>query len=156
MVKLHPWYVTGIVEGEGVFGVSFNRRSKLTVGIETRPYFSLALNQRDLTLLKDIQTYFHCGAIRYSKADRTYKYEVRSVADLARKILPHFEKYPLAGSKSQDFAKFAQIVRLVHAKQHLNSGVLEKIIEIAYSMNSSGKRRIAKDDLLRWLGEMKV
>ncbi len=155
-MKLHPWYVTGIVEGEGSFVVSFNRRQKLTVGIETRPSFSLTLHQRDLNLLKDIQKFFHCGAIRYSKADRTYKYEVRSVADLAKKILPHFEKYPLAGAKSQDFERFAEIVRLVHANHHLNREVLVKIIEVAYSMNLSDKRRVAKDDLLRWLGEMKV
>lgn len=155
-MKLHPWYVTGIVEGEGSFVVSFNRRTKLAVGVETRPSFSVALNQRDLNLLKDLQMFFHCGAIRYSKADRTYKYEVRSVADLVKKILPHFEKYPLAGSKSQDFEKFAEIVRLVHAKHHLNGEILKKIIEIAYSMNMGGKRRVAKDDLLRWLGEMKV
>ena len=156
LVRLHPWYVTGIVEGEGCFMVSFNRRQKLNVGIETRPAFSLSLSQRDLNLLKDIQAFFHCGAIRYSKADRTYKYEVRSVADLAKKILPHFQKYPLAGAKSQDFEKFAEIVRLVHARQHLNGEVLRQIIHLAYSMNPAGKRRIAKDELLRWLGEMKV
>ncbi len=154
--KLHPWYVTGIVEGEGCFMVSFNRRKQLKVGIETRPAFSLSLNQRDLNLLKDIQAFFHCGAIRYSKTDRTYKYEVRRVADLARKILPHFQKYPLAGAKSQDFEKFARIVRMVHARGHLNGDILKQIIDLAYSMNPSGKRRIAKDELLKWLGEMKV
>ncbi len=154
-MQLHPWYVTGLVEGEGTFTVSFNKRPTLRVGIETRPSFSVSLSERDLDLLKALQDFFGCGAIRYSRADRTYKYEVRSVADLARKIVPHFEKFPLVGAKGSDFRKFAEIVRLVHANHHLNPDYLRRIIDIAYSMNPSGQRRYGKDDLLRLLGEMK-
>lgn len=154
--RLHPWYVTGLVEGEGTFSVSFNRRRRLSVGIDTRPSFSVTLHHRDLDLLKALRAFFGCGAIRFNRADGTYKYEVRSVPDLANKIVPHFEKYPLAGSKGEDFRKFAEIVRLVHAKHHLNRGYLRHIIELAYSMNPSGKRRYTKDELLRLLGEMKV
>ena len=80
---------------------------------------------------------------------------MRSVKELAKKIVPHFEKYPLAGSKAEDFEKFAEIVRLVNAKHHLNRQYLRHIIEMAYSMNPSGKRRYEKSELLRLLGEMK-
>ena len=156
MSQLDPWFVTGLVEGEGTFSVSFNRRRKLRVGIETRPSFSVTLHRRDLALLKALRAYFGCGAIRYSRRDGTYKYEVRSVKDLVRRILPHFERYPLQGSKRQDFEKFAQIVRWVHANHHLNPRYLRKIIDLAYSMNPAGQRRYTKDDLLRWLGEVKV
>ncbi len=154
-MKLNPWYVTGLVEGEGTFSVNFNKRRRLKVGIETKPSFSVTLHRRDLNLLKGLRAFFGCGAIRYSRADGTYKYEVRSVKDLAKKIVPHFEKYPLAGSKAEDFEKFAEIVRLVHAKHHLNREYLRRIIELAYSMNPSGKRRYEKGELLRLLGEMK-
>ncbi|MEO0248244.1 MAG: LAGLIDADG family homing endonuclease [candidate division WOR-3 bacterium] len=156
IAKLQPWYVTGLVEGEGTFAVSFNKRRKLKVGIETRPSFSVTLHRRDQSLLKALQAFFRCGAIRYSRADRTYKFEVRAVEDLVRKVLPHFDKYPLVGAKRQDLVKFAEIVRLVYAKHHLNRRYLRQIIEIAYSMNPSGNRRYEKDDLLRLLGEMKV
>ena len=144
------------MEGEGTFSVSFTKRAKLSVGIETRPSFSVTLHRRDLALLKALRAFFGCGAIRYSRSDGTYKYEVRSVADLAKRIVPHFEKYPPAGAKGEDFRKFAEIVRLVHAKHHLNRRYLRQIIELAYSMNPSGRRKYAKDDLLRLLGEMKV
>jgi len=33
---------------------------------------------------------------------------------------------------------------------------LREIIELAYQMNPSGKRRLAKEELLRELGEVKV
>ncbi len=155
-MALHPWFVTGLVEGEGTFSVSFSRRRRLKVGIETRPSFSVTLHRRDLALLKALRAYFGCGAIRYSRRDGTYKYEVRSVADLVRHILPHFERFPLQGSKAQDFEYFAQIVRWVHANHHLNPDYLRRIIEMAYRMNPGSRRRYTKGELLRWLGEVKV
>ena len=153
---LDPWFVTGLVEGEGCFTVSFSFRRKLKVGIETRPSFSVSLNQRDLELLKQLHAYFDCGGIRYSRSDRTYKYESRSISDLTRRIVPHFERYPLVGSKGRDFSIFADICRKAHANAHLNGTVLRAIIEMAYEMNPSGKRRHEKKDLLRELDELKV
>jgi hypothetical protein len=38
---LQPWYVTGLVDGEGCFSVSFTLRKRLKIGIETRPSFSI-------------------------------------------------------------------------------------------------------------------
>jgi hypothetical protein len=35
--------------------------------------FALSLNEKDLELLRDLQTFFGCGWIRRSKADRTLK-----------------------------------------------------------------------------------
>ena len=81
-VPLDPWFVSGLTEGEGCFCISFAVRSKLRTGLEVRPSFSLSLNERDLELLKDLQTFFGCGWIRESKADRTFKHEARSVQDL--------------------------------------------------------------------------
>jgi hypothetical protein len=155
-MKLEPWYVTGLCEGEASFSVSFNWRRKLNVGIETRPSFSVTLNARDLELIKALRSYFRCGAIRFSRSDNTYKFEVRSIADLNQKIIPHFRRYPLSGSKARDFQAFARICEMVKANLHLNKKHLREIIELAYQMNPSGKRRLMKEELLRELGEVKV
>ena len=154
--SLDPWFVTGLVEGEGCFTVSFSLRRRLKIGIETRPSFSISLNERDLPLIQSIHQFFNCGAVRFSRSDRTYKYESRSVADLVTKVIPHFAKFPLTGSKAKDFEVFADICRKVRANQHLNRASLKKIIEDAYRMNPSGKRRHDRNDLLRRLGELKV
>lgn len=152
---LHPWYVTGLVEGEGCFCVSFNRRRRLKVGIETRPSFSISLSKRDLELVKKLREFFGCGGIRFCRSDRTYKFEVRAIDDLWHKVIPHFKRYPLAGQKRRDFELFAQICDLVHRNHHLNPNYLRQIIELAYSMNTSGKRRYSREELLRLLGEVK-
>ena len=153
---LNPWYLTGFVEGEGCFSISFSLRKKLKVKIETRPSFSISLNKKDLELIKKIREYFDCGGIRYSKTDNTYKYEVRSVIDLWKKIIPHFEKFPLAGRKFEDFAKFKKIIKMVRANLHLSKKHLPEIIDIAYKMNLSGKRKYSKQYLLKILEIEKV
>ncbi len=153
---LQPWFVTGLVDGEGCFSVSFTLRKRLKIGIETRPSFSISLNRRNLILINKVHAFFDCGAVRYLKSDRTYKYEVRSVKDLITKIVPHFEQYPLQGEKLEDFKRFCEICRSVHANHHQSRKYLPEIIEKAYAMNPSGKRKHDKADLLRVLGEIMV
>ena len=154
MPRLDPWYVTGLVDGEGCFSVSFNCRSSLSTGIEVRPSFSLSQKVSSLAVLKALRRFFGCGGIRYSRRDNTYKYEVRSVADLVRKVIPHFRKYPLRTAKREDFEKFAHICRSVYAQQHRDPACLREIIDVAYAMNQAGKRRYTKEDLLRVLGKV--
>lgn len=152
---LDPWYVTGLSEGEGCFSVSFNLRERLKVKIETKPSFSISLDKGDLSLLKSIREYFDCGGIRFSRSDRVYKYEVRSLPELLERIIPHFEKYPLQGRKIKDFELFREICFMMKANLHLSAKYLRKIIDLAYEMNPSGKRRYTKEDLLRVLGRVK-
>ena len=142
-------YITGFVDGEGCFMISFNKREKLVTGIEVRPSFSIGQNKRNLKILELIRDYFGCGAIRFSKKDQCYKYEVRSIGDLRKKIIPHFQKYPLKTDKKNDFQIFSCICDLVASSKHLNKEYLEEIIEKAYQMNESGKRKYKKDVLLR-------
>jgi hypothetical protein len=143
------WYVTGFVDGEGCFSISFNKREKLKTGIEIRPSFSIGQNKRSLPVLERVKLYFGCGAIRFSRHDQTYKYEIRSIGDIRKRIIPHFQKYPLQTNKLQDFATFTWICDEIAASRHLNKESLLAIIDRAYTMNESGKRRYTKEELLK-------
>jgi len=153
-VSLDPWYVTGLTDGEGCFCISFAVRAKLRTGLEVRPSFSLSLNEKDLRLLEDLQAFFACGWIRESKRDRTFKYEVRSIGDLAQRILPHFERFPLRGYKGQSCAGFARVCEMVEQGDHLRRDGLRVIVDIAYQINL-GKRRHSRATLLKVLDEVK-
>ena len=153
-VPLDPWYVSGLADGEGCFCVSLAVRRKLRTGIEVRPSFALSLNERDLGLIMDLQTFFGCGWIRESKGDRTFKYEVRSIDDLVARIIPHFELHPLRGVKARSFDGFSRVCQMVRQGDHLRRDRLRDIIAIAYEMNL-GKRRLSQDALLRVLDEVK-
>ena len=145
------WYITGFVDGEGCFSVSFNLRSRFTTGIEVRPSFAVGQNKRSLQTLLEIQKYFGCGGVRFNNGDQTYKYEVRKTGDLITKIIPHFEKFPLKTSKSSDFEKFKRVVELIYQSKHLNKKYLTEIIHLSYQMNISGKRKYTEEELLKIL-----
>ena len=152
-MELNPWFITGLIEGEGCFCISFTKKKRFKIGIETRPSFSISLNRRDLALIKQIHLFFGCGAVRYSRGDRTYKYEVRSIGDLTDTIIPHFKKFPLVGDKKQDFDKFESICRQIKSNLHLSRRFLPEIIRLAYQMNSSGRRKYDIRYLLRIFDE---
>lgn len=149
-------YVSGFIDGEGCFSVSFNLRTKLKTGIEIRPSFSVAQNKRSRLVLEKLHDFFKCGAIRFSKIDQCYKYEIRSVTDLVKKVIPHFRKYPLLTAKKQDFELFAEICDAISQSKHLNPDHLRDILEKAYRMNVSGKRKYEKAKLLTVLDKMKI
>lgn len=149
-------YISGFVDGEGSFLVSFQQRAKMSTGIEARPSFTISQHRRNKEILFQICEYFGCGGIRFNKSDQTYKYEVRSLKELCQIIIPHFEKNSLKTSKASDFEKFKIICGLMKSNKHLSTGGIKEIIELAYSMNNFGARRYDKALLLKIIDKMKV
>ena len=149
-------YISGFVDGEGSFLVSFQKRAKMSTGIEARPSFTISQHSRSKEILFRICEYFGCGGVRYNRSDDTYKYEVRSIKELIHNIIPHFEKFPLQTAKAQDFEKFKVICGLMQKSSHLTNSGIQEIIELAYSMNNLGARRYNKTLLLTMLDKMKV
>ena len=133
------------------FTVSFSPRSKLRVGWEVRPSFSVSQNADRAEVLAAIRVYFGCRGFRPDRSDKTLKYEVRDLASLMAKVIPHFEQYPLMSSKRRDFEKFATICRLLERRRHLTSDGLREIARLAVTMNSSGKRRFQLAELVDYV-----
>ena len=145
-------YISGFVDGEGCFSISFRRREKIKVGIELTPSFSIAQKKTAINykLLEKIRDVFEGGAIRDDNRG-CYKYETRSITHIQRKIIPFFKEYPLYTSKASDFVSFCNICSLIASKQHRNSTGLLQIFKFAETMNISGKRRLPIAELRAWL-----
>jgi hypothetical protein len=144
-------YISGYVDGEGCFSISFSKREKFLVGWETKPSFSVSQNEDRAQILFLIQKVFKCGFIRRDYSDKTLKYEIRSLDDLINKVIPHFEKYPLLSAKQKDFKFFKQICLLMQRNLHRNKNGLQKIINLAFMMNPSGKRKYTKAEMQKAL-----
>lgn len=144
-------YISGYVDGEGCFSISFLVRTKLRIGIETRASFSVSQNEDRSEVLYLMQKHFECGHMRRDNSDKTLKYEVRDFTDLLTKIIPHFETHPLLSRKQKDFQIFARIVRLMEKRQHHTKTGLRTIVQCAYRMNPSGKRKYTQAELLALL-----
>ncbi|BDA51715.1 probable LAGLIDADG homing endonuclease (mitochondrion) [Coccomyxa sp. Obi] len=143
-------YLSGFIDGEGCFSVSFTLREKMKYGVEIRPSFSIgqSITKDNYLLLEQVKRVLGCGAIRVSKSDRCYKYETRNLTDIRKSIIPFVEAYPLYSSKRNDFLLFAQICSLIANKSHLTPEGIEKVIDLSFSMNESGIRKTTRAKLL--------
>jgi hypothetical protein len=144
-------YISGYVDGEGCFNISFSKREKLKIGWETKPSFSVSQNEERSEILYKMKNFFKVGFLRRDFSDKTLKYEIRSLDDLNTKIIPHFESYPLLSSKNKDFKLFKIICFLMKKDGHKNKAGLKKIIKFAFKMNPGGKRKYSKQDILKTL-----
>ena len=144
-------YISGYVDGEGCFTVSFSPRTKMRVGWEVRPSFSVSQNADRAEVLVTIKNHFGCGGLRADRSDKTLKYEVRSLTDLLVRVIPHFERYPLMSSKQREFEKFATVCMMLDRRMHLSEAGLREIASLAVTMNSSGKRRFHMRELIDYV-----
>jgi hypothetical protein len=144
-------YISGFVDGEGCFCVSFQPSDRHCFGWEVRPSFSVSQNAERADVLYVIQKEWGCGFIRPDRSDKTLKFEVRNIRNLVAKVLPHFRAFPLMSSKQIDFERFARICELVSAGGHLEREGLEQIVRFAMEMNPSGKRKYFGGEILNSL-----
>jgi hypothetical protein len=141
-------YVSGFVDGEGCFCVSFQPSARHSLGWEARPSFSVSQNADRAQLLYVLQARWGCGSIRPDRSDHTLKFEVRNLKELVGAVIPHFERYPLQSAKQADFDLFSEICQRMNRGEHRTKDGLQAIVEAAMRMNSSGKRKYSSREIL--------
>ncbi|MCA1837938.1 MAG: LAGLIDADG family homing endonuclease [Actinobacteria bacterium] len=143
-LELDPLWVAGFVDGEGCFCVSVHRNpvnARRTGGWQLHPVFQVYQHQRHRAVLEELITFFGCGRLR-PKGPRSsvITYAVDSMRSLEGSILPFFGRHPLV-VKQDDFLSFAEIVRSMRRKEHLQPCGFERLVRLAYGMNADGKQR---------------
>lgn len=138
--SLDPNWIVGFVDGEGCFSVSFVRNKTTRFGYQIFVEFVLTQGEKSLNVLEKVNDFFGCGRVyRNTRHDNhrenLYRYCVRSINDLATKIVPFFNQYPLLTAKAQDFANFKIVVEMMTKREHLSQDGFEKIRIIAQNMN---------------------
>ena len=132
--SLKPDWISGFVDGEGCFFVGINPHPEMTAGYQVLPEFTVVQHVRDIQILHAFKKFFGCGVVRENHGDRL-AYCVRSLEHLKRKIVPFFESHPLRTKKWIDFLKFRKILLLMEKSEHLDPQGVERIQEIAKTMN---------------------
>lgn len=80
-----------------------------------------------------MKKYFGCGAVLVdNKAFDTYKYQVSKVEDIINIIIPHFDKFPLVGSKQLDYLDWKKAI--LYKKSSNNN--INSILTLKNNMNS--------------------
>jgi hypothetical protein len=133
-------WIVGFVDGEGCFTVSIIKNSTTKFGKQIFPEFVVTQGKKSLSALKEIEKYFGCGSVILNKRydnhnEHLYRYCVRSLKDLNKKIIPLFRKYPLRTSKKNDFLIFEKVVEMMIRKEHLKKSGWNKVLKMASQMN---------------------
>jgi LAGLIDADG endonuclease len=142
-LELEPQWVMGFVDGEGCFSVSIHRNPyvRQTRGWQLHPVFHVYQHVSHQAVLEELIGFFACGRVRLKGGSSSVAtYAVDSLRDLENHILPFFENHLLL-VKDSDFRAFAEIVRSMRRKEHLNRDGFERLVRLAYGMNAQGKQR---------------
>jgi hypothetical protein len=143
-------YIIGFVEGEGMFYIGIVPSKETKSGWQVIYFFKVSQNPIGREVLGYLKKRLDCGYVKQnSKIDRTDKslaFVVRNLNDLDIKVLPFFRDKLIIKKKS--FNTFEKVLSLVKQGKHLEKEGLEKIIDLAYAMNT-GKRKLTKDHILK-------
>ena len=146
-------YISGFVDGEGCFCVSFqpSGRHRCRLG-GTTEFFGQPERRSSGAASRSFRSAGGCGFIRPDRSDRTLKFEVRNVRDLVAIVLPHFRAYPLMSSKQSDCDRFGRVCQLVQRRSTSRPRRVElQIVKVAMEMNPSGKRKYVGSEILNSL-----
>jgi hypothetical protein len=141
----YPFLISGFVSGDSSFSVSIEK-SNNKIGNRVRLIFGTCLHIKDKELLIGIRKYFNnLEALDFevlnklsekseqdntsennkyiydSKTTKSALLQIKKFSDVKNKIIPFFNKYPILGIKSLDFADFKKVADLIKNKEHLTA-----------------------------------
>jgi hypothetical protein len=133
-------WVVGFVDGEGCFSCPIFRSRSMILGWQVQPSFVVVQAASSRDVLEDMVEFFGCGRLSVNRRydnhrEDLYRYYVSRYRDLRDVIVPFFESNPLRTAKRDNFAKFAEIIRLIDLRRHLTVPGLIEIAEITQTMN---------------------
>lgn len=130
-----PFWFAGFASGESNFNVQISK-SKNKLGEGVVACFSVSQHSRDISLIKSFVQYLGCGGSYQNSKRENWVFMVTRYKDLAEKILPFFDKYPIQGIKYQDYLDFKKVVLLMVDKAHLTPEGLDQIRLIKSKMST--------------------
>jgi hypothetical protein len=105
------------------------------------------VSQHDRAPLDVFRETLGCGTLRKAGNGGWY-WEVNSLSDISSRVIPFFERFPLIGSKANDFELFGGAVALL-SKPLVSDTDCVAILMLRERMNRGGKRRYSAERILR-------
>jgi hypothetical protein len=138
-------FLSGFALGEASLMIVCRRRGDY----ERKWKLSAAFNvsQKDRAPLELFRETLACGTMRKAGNGGWY-WEVNDLRDISGRVVPFFDRFPLVGTKAQDFARFKDAVAIL-ARGRLTHADYVAVLTLRESMNDGGKRRYTMERILR-------
>lgn len=134
-LELHPDFITGLTDAEGCFSISLNKDKRAKFKRNVSLKFRINMLNYEAELLHMVKSFFNCGTLLHSK-DGFVCFVISDISSIKHKVIPHFLKYPLRGTKYLDFIAFRKAFQVIESKSHLLEKGLDELFKISKSMNS--------------------
>lgn len=137
---ISPWYIVGLVDGEGCFAILITKHKTKKTGKDARLLFSIEMRADERPILELVKKRLNCGSVidinykRYGWKTHA-RFYVQKQSDIFYKIIPFFKQYPMPGKKGKDFILFCQAAELFKQKKHLNEAGINQLLKIREFMN---------------------
>jgi hypothetical protein len=138
--KYLHYFIAGFIDSEGRFNVSFSRHPSYKTGWIINPRFQVLQPENEQDILELIRDVFKAGKIRKKAGSNVVVFSVENRQVQVEKIIPFFQKYPLA-TKQKVFEVWKQIVQMIWHREHLTETGYKKIIELVDKLNQQEKGR---------------
>lgn len=138
-VGLNPNFVTGLTDAEGCFSVRVfkDKRGKPRRNVQLG--FTIKMLENETELLSMVKLFFNCGVLWHYHKDNTVWFRIQDISSIKNKIIPHFQKYPLRGTKYLDYMSFKEAFNIIESKEHLTEEGLNKLDVLSKGMNTGRK-----------------
>ena len=148
VMNLNPYYVVGLVEGEGCFCITLAKHKTTKTGFDPRLLFEIEMIIEDQPLLIKLQKFFECGNIYVLNYERYgwrphVKYAIKNHQHIRGVLIPFFKKYQLVGKKKKDFKYFCQACKIFDRGEKKNIKGINELREIQSKMNLRKKLKIS-------------
>ncbi len=143
-------YLCGLVDGEGSFNISVKPHDRTRFGWVIDATFSLTLEKEAEHVLVALQQALRCGRIIEKPGQPNYKLIIeQSRRNIAEKIIPFFERYPLE-IKTKSFQHFKEVVERLERKEHANPESFLRLATFAIThTEATGHPKYTIEDILR-------
>ncbi len=115
-VIINPDFVTGLTDAEGCFSLRVFKSKGEKYKRNVHLGFTIKMLKNETVVLSMIKYYFNCGILWHYHKDGTVWLRLHDIYSIKNKIIPHYFKYPLRGSKYLDFMSFKEAFHIVESK----------------------------------------
>ena len=138
-------FLAGFALGEASFMVvcrprgDYGRRWKISAAFN--------VSQRDRAPLDLFHETLRCGSMRKAGNSGWY-WEVNRLTDIQAVIVPFFQRFPLVGTKADDFERFRRAAAIL-SQPVITDADYTHVLALREGMNNGGKRRYSMERILR-------
>ena len=138
-------FLAGFALGEASFMVVCRRRGDY--GRRWKLSAAFNVSQKDRAPLELFRDTLGCGTMRRAGNGGWY-WEVNNLSDIQDRVVPFFNRFPLVGTKAEDYARFRAAARIL-ARGDLTDADYVDVLRLREGMNGGGKRRYTMERILR-------